>query len=228
MLVSLQEGLLLLALAPVEHADGVGKHAFCVEDHEVFEKPARDRLPKKKSTRAFHLRVLWRGVRGDNPLTRAHTQCGTVDVDGVRGDHCRTGDAAAPLPHEPCHGSAAGHGPRLPRSAAAPLPHEPALGCLPRSLHRRPVPLGKRTEILPLHALPSRWDWRNPFGNTHSYVTAVRNQYLPRWCGSCWAQAVTSALSGLLSLSAERAAAPAQRPPRPCVPRVTCCIWQTP
>jgi hypothetical protein len=33
MLVSLQEGLLLLALAPVEHADGIGKHAFSLEDH---------------------------------------------------------------------------------------------------------------------------------------------------------------------------------------------------
>ena len=49
-------------------------------------------------------------------------------------------------------------------------------------------------EALPLHALPTRWDGRDPYGNG-SYVTAVRNQYLPRWCGSCWAQAVTSARS---------------------------------
>ena len=39
--------------------------------------------------------------------------------------------------------------------------------------------------------------WRNPYSNC-SYVTGIRNQYLPRWCGICWAQAVTSALSDRL------------------------------
>ena len=37
-------------------------------------------------------------------------------------------------------------------------------------------------------------NWRNPYSNG-SYVTGIRNQYLPHWCGSCWTQAVTSALS---------------------------------
>eukprot|EP00656_Telonema_subtile_P011479 TRINITY_DN15693_c0_g1_i1.p1 TRINITY_DN15693_c0_g1~~TRINITY_DN15693_c0_g1_i1.p1 ORF type:complete len:251 (+),score=52.36 TRINITY_DN15693_c0_g1_i1:137-889(+) len=34
-----------------------------------------------------------------------------------------------------------------------------------------------------------------------SYVTAVRNQFLPQWCGSCWAQAVTSSLSDRFKIS---------------------------
>jgi hypothetical protein len=61
MLVSLQEGLLLLALAPVEHADGVGKHAFCVEDHEVFEK-RRPFASLKKSQPELSTCVMWRGA----------------------------------------------------------------------------------------------------------------------------------------------------------------------
>ena len=47
-------------------------------------------------------------------------------------------------------------------------------------------------------------DWRNPYSNG-SYVTAIRNQYLPRWCGTCWAQAVTSALSDRLKILCIRA-----------------------
>ena len=44
-------------------------------------------------------------------------------------------------------------------------------------------------------------DWRNPYSNG-SYVTGICNQYLPRWCGTCWAQAVTSALSDRLKILA--------------------------
>jgi hypothetical protein len=33
-------------------------------------------------------------------------------------------------------------------------------------------------------------DWWNTYSNG-SYVTGIRNQYLPHWCGSCLAQTVT-------------------------------------
>ena len=56
----------------------------------------------------------------------------------------------------------------------------------------------------PRHAeLPRSFDWRNENGT--NFVTAVRNQFLPRWCGSCWAQAVTSSLSDRLKIGSIRA-----------------------
>ena len=47
-------------------------------------------------------------------------------------------------------------------------------------------------------------NWWNPYSNG-SYVTGIRNQYLPRWCGTCWAQAVTIALSDRLKILCIRA-----------------------
>lgn len=43
--------------------------------------------------------------------------------------------------------------------------------------------------------LPDSWDWRD-----HIQLTPVLNQFLPRWCGSCWANAVTESLSDRLTL----------------------------
>lgn len=51
--------------------------------------------------------------------------------------------------------------------------------------------------------LPPAFDWRNVNGT--SLVTAIRNQFLPQWCGSCWAQATTSALSDRLKILRHRA-----------------------
>jgi hypothetical protein len=36
-------------------------------------------------------------------------------------------------------------------------------------------------------------------------VTGIRNKYLRRWCGTCWAQAVTSALTDRLKILRIRA-----------------------
>lgn len=44
--------------------------------------------------------------------------------------------------------------------------------------------------------LPTRWDWRNVSGT--GFVTGNKNENLPRFCRSCWAQAVASALSDRL------------------------------
>ena len=43
--------------------------------------------------------------------------------------------------------------------------------------------------------LPAEWDWRAvtiaEATPPVDYTTRVRNQFLPLWCGSCWAHAAT-------------------------------------
>ena len=42
--------------------------------------------------------------------------------------------------------------------------------------------------------LPRAFDWRDARGG-RDFTSPIRSQYLPVWCGSCWAHAVTSALA---------------------------------
>jgi len=51
-------------------------------------------------------------------------------------------------------------------------------------------------EYTNLKALPASFDWRQT-----NWLSSVRNQALPTWCGSCWAFASTSALADRIRIA---------------------------
>ena len=47
--------------------------------------------------------------------------------------------------------------------------------------------------------LPSEWLWSNVRGS--NLLTTIRQQHIPQYCGSCWAQAAASSLSDRIKIA---------------------------
>jgi len=65
------------------------------------------------------------------------------------------------------------------------------------------IPLTKPVEyrinsVLEPVALPEQWEWSNVNGT--NFLTNVRNQHVPQYCGSCWAHAATSSVSDRIKI----------------------------
>ena len=66
-----------------------------------------------------------------------------------------------------------------------------------RNFNRDPAHV--RESLTPFNGLPESWNWNNV--NDTNYMTAVRNQHIPTYCGSCWAHAATSVLSDRIKIA---------------------------
>ena len=67
--------------------------------------------------------------------------------------------------------------------------------------HKEPaVPVqDKITEPLQhLEDIPEQWIWNDINGT--NYLTNMRNQHVPTYCGSCWAHAATSVMSDRIKI----------------------------
>ena len=66
-----------------------------------------------------------------------------------------------------------------------------------------PWPENVREELTPVSDLPETYIWNNV--NNTNYLTNIRNQHVPQYCGSCWAHAATSVLSDRIKIARQAA-----------------------
>jgi cathepsin X len=60
-----------------------------------------------------------------------------------------------------------------------------------------------REPLAPVKDLPETFIWNNVDGV--NYLTNLRNQHVPSYCGSCWAHAATSAMSDRIKIARKAA-----------------------
>ena len=62
----------------------------------------------------------------------------------------------------------------------------------------KPKPGFVKKPLEPVDDLPREHIWNNVNGT--NYLTNIKNQHIPQYCGSCWSQAATSALSDRIKI----------------------------
>ena len=55
------------------------------------------------------------------------------------------------------------------------------------------------TPLKELESLPDQWLWNDVRGS--NLITTIRQQHIPQYCGSCWAQAAASSLSDRIKIA---------------------------
>jgi len=73
----------------------------------------------------------------------------------------------------------------------------PGAPCRKKSTEPQPGLI--KTPLEPVKDLPEQWIWNDVKGT--NYLTNLRNQHVPSYCGSCWAHAATSALSDRIKIA---------------------------
>ena len=86
--------------------------------------------------------------------------------------------------------------PTVPRPSAHPEKPKGRAGCrAPKTTfkngERKTIP--HAWDLVKVEDLPKAWDWGNVKGT--NYLSWNKNQHIPQYCGSCWAQGTTSSLA---------------------------------